>query len=236
MQTYIDMLKMQLVLQSGAAKNPLTNLMVMSGFDLAVRTYPTWSETLFGCCRRKRVSAIPQSSARTPRASITCERGTPQQHKNAVSTTLYGARMDAVVHSVTTRPAMKTLLSVTHHDYLPHEFDPVCLDADVYFELNDLNWHQELYKDTRVDAFSEHLLTNHNIWVFHNAALDGCDLVFKPRKEAGLVPSEIDDFVGLMDRFFERDDYDKMLADSRDLLMSISPPKKQKTNEPTDDE
>jgi len=138
MQTYIDMLKMQLVLQSGAAKNPLTNLMVMSGFDLVVRTYPSWSETLFGCCRRKRVSTIPQSSARTPRASITCERGTPQQHKNAVSTTLYGARMDAVIHSVTTRPAMKTLLSVTHHDYLPHEFDPVCLDADVYFELNDL--------------------------------------------------------------------------------------------------
>ena len=39
-----------------------------------------------------------------------------------------------------------------------------------------------------------------------------------------------------MDRFFERDDYDKMLADNAELLMAISPPKKQKTNEPTDDE
>lgn len=139
MQNYIDMMKMQLVLQSGAAKNPLTNLLVMSGFDLAVRTFPTWSDWFGGCCRRKRVSAVPQSSTRTPRASITCERGTPHQQRNSPApSTVYGARMDAVIHSVTTRPAMKTLLSVTHHDYLPHEFDPVRLDADVYFELNDL--------------------------------------------------------------------------------------------------
>lgn len=35
-------------------------------------------------------------------------------------------------------PAMKSLLSVTHHDYLPNEFDPVLLEPDVYFELKDL--------------------------------------------------------------------------------------------------
>jgi hypothetical protein len=46
--------------------------------------------------------------------------------------------MDAVVHHVTTLPAMKSLLSVTHHDYLPNEFEPVCLDQDVFFELIDL--------------------------------------------------------------------------------------------------
>jgi hypothetical protein len=46
--------------------------------------------------------------------------------------------MDAVVFFVTTLPAMKSLLAVTNHDYLPNEFEPVCLDNDVYFELNDL--------------------------------------------------------------------------------------------------
>jgi hypothetical protein len=46
--------------------------------------------------------------------------------------------MDAVVHYVTTLPAMKSLLSVTHHDYLPNEFEPVCLDSDIYFELLDM--------------------------------------------------------------------------------------------------
>ena len=49
--------------------------------------------------------------------------------------------MDAVVYYVTTLPAMKQLLSVTHHDYLPHEFTPVQLDTDVYFELQDLHIH-----------------------------------------------------------------------------------------------
>jgi hypothetical protein len=71
------------------------------------------------------------------------------------------------------------------------------------FESGDLNWHLETYRDRRVDAFSEHLLTNHNIYTFHKAALDSCDLVFKPRKEAGLVPAELDDFVRMMDDFFE---------------------------------
>jgi DNA polymerase III delta prime subunit len=33
---------------------------------------------------------------------------------------------------------MKSLLSVTHHDYLPNEFEPVDLDSDIYFELLDL--------------------------------------------------------------------------------------------------
>jgi hypothetical protein len=113
---------------------------------------------------------------------------------------------------------------------------PVQSPLSRFFELNDLNWHQELYRDTRVDAFSEHLMTNHNIYVFHKAALEACDLVFKPRKEAGLVPSEIDDFVALMDHFFERDDLDVMLADNAALLMAISPPRKNKANEPLIDE
>jgi hypothetical protein len=46
--------------------------------------------------------------------------------------------MDAVVHYVTTLPAMKSLLSVTHHDYLPNEFEAVCLESDVFFELQDM--------------------------------------------------------------------------------------------------
>jgi hypothetical protein len=46
--------------------------------------------------------------------------------------------MDAVVHYVTTLPAVKSLLSVTHHDYLPNEFQSICIEPDIYFELQDL--------------------------------------------------------------------------------------------------
>jgi hypothetical protein len=46
--------------------------------------------------------------------------------------------MDAVVQYVTTLPAMKSLLAVSQHDYLPNEFEPVCLEADVFFQLIEL--------------------------------------------------------------------------------------------------
>lgn len=137
-----DLLKTQMLLSLGIVKNPLTNILAMNLFDIATKTFPIWSS--WGrarCCGRRRAStAILPSAERTPRASITCERGGSQQppHGKQSQQTPYQSRMDAVVHYVTTRPEMKRLLSVTHHDYLPNEFEPVYLDSDIYFELLDL--------------------------------------------------------------------------------------------------
>lgn len=137
-----DVLKTQMLLSLGAARNPLANILALNAFEIATKTYPTWSAWFRAfCCSRRRTPGAPVSSAvKTPRASITCERGVSQQANNGrqSQTTPYQTRMDAVVHYVTTRPEMKSLLSVTHHDYLPHEFEPVALDSDVYFELMDL--------------------------------------------------------------------------------------------------
>ena len=137
-----DILKTQMILGIGAVRNPLTNIIALNLFDVAVKTFPTWSTwTRAWCCVRRRQGAMPPSAEKTPRASITCERGISQQTANgrqAQATTPYQTRMDAVVHYVTTRPELRQLLAVTHHDYLPHEFDPVQLDSDVYFELLDL--------------------------------------------------------------------------------------------------
>lgn len=134
--TMNDILKTQMLLSLGAARNPLANILALNVFEIATKTYPTWSTWFRAVWCTRRRSAGPSS----PRASITCERGVSQQATNArqTQTTPYQTRMDAVVHYVTTRPEMKSLLSVTHHDYLPHEFDPVALDSDVYFELLDL--------------------------------------------------------------------------------------------------
>ena len=138
-----DILRTQMMLQMPATKNPMLNILALNGFDIAVKTFPTWSAWARAfCCVRRRPGIVdaPQSSMKTPRASITCERGSQTNqnaNKPAVQTT-YSNRMDAVVCFVTTLPAMKSLLSVTNHDYLPNEFEPVCLDNDVYFELIDL--------------------------------------------------------------------------------------------------
>lgn len=90
-----------------------------------------------------------------------------------------------------------------------------------FFTLNDLNFHEGLYRDNTVDQFAEHLMTNHNIYVYHRAALDSCDLVFKQRTSDSLVPAELDDFVAMMDTFFQRDDCETMLANNALLLATL---------------
>uniref|UniRef100_A0A6C0JFX5 AAA+ ATPase domain-containing protein n=1 Tax=viral metagenome TaxID=1070528 RepID=A0A6C0JFX5_9ZZZZ len=80
---------------------------------------------------------------RIPQGTITCERSNQaqtatSQQRGAAPQSIYSSRMDSVVHHVTTLPAMKSLLSVTHHDYLPNEYDAVVLESDVYFQLIEL--------------------------------------------------------------------------------------------------
>jgi len=139
-----ELVKTQMMLQMPSTKNPLLNMLALNGFEIAVKTFPTWSAWASAlCCRRRKPGQsveVPQSAIKTPRASITCERGTTAQSNTNRTTpaTIYSSRMDAVVFFVTTLPAMKSLLGVTNHDYLPNEFEPVCLDNDVYFELMDL--------------------------------------------------------------------------------------------------
>jgi hypothetical protein len=139
-----ELIKTQMMLQIPSTKNPLLNMLALNGFEIAVKTFPTWSAWASAmCCRRRKPGQsveVPQSAMKTPRASITCERGTTAQSNTNRTTpaTIYSSRMDAVVFFVTTLPAMKSLLGVTNHDYLPNEFEPVCLDNDVYFELMDL--------------------------------------------------------------------------------------------------
>ena len=140
MQAVNDLLKAQMTLQIGAGKNPMLNMMALNGFDLAVRTFPTWSAWASAFCPRRGRPAVPQSIVKTPRASITCERGvvTAQNRGGQPVQGIYASRMDAVVQYVTTLPAMRSLLAVSQHDYLPNEYDPVCLEADVYFELQEM--------------------------------------------------------------------------------------------------
>lgn len=132
MQAVNDLLKAQMTLQMGAGKRPLMSLLALNVFDLVVRTFPTWSS--WSCPRH--VRPPPQQTA-VPRATITCERGvvTSQNRGSQPVQGIYASRMDAVVQYVTTLPAMRSLLAVSQHDYLPNEFHPVCLETDVYFEL-----------------------------------------------------------------------------------------------------
>ena len=128
MQAANELLKTQMILSMGMAKNSLLNILAINMFEIATRTFPVWSGWNWCGCRRR-------SAARTPRSSIVCERGALAQNKQ---TTTYQTRMDAVVHHVTSFPAMRSLMAVTHHDYLPNEYTPIDLGNDIWFELQDL--------------------------------------------------------------------------------------------------
>ena len=133
MQGTNELLKTQMLLSMGASRTAIWNILALNLFDIGTKTFPVWSNFVrASCCRRgTRIS-------KNPRASITCERAATPQNKQQTS---YQDRMDAVIHHATTLPAMKSLLSVTHHDYLPNEFEPVLLENDIYFELQDVKVH-----------------------------------------------------------------------------------------------
>jgi hypothetical protein len=137
-----ELIRTQMLMGLSSVKNPLANILALNLFDVVLKTFPVWSNWMrVTCCTRRKKGDILPTSVKSPSASITCERGvsTNSTNNRGVQTqTSYQTRMDAVVHCVTTLPAMRSLLAVTHHDYLPNEFEPVSLDNDVYFELQDM--------------------------------------------------------------------------------------------------
>jgi hypothetical protein len=63
-------------------------------------------------------------------------------------------RIDSVIHSISKLPSISRLISITHHDYLPHEFDPIKIDPDIYFQLIDIRHSEGNVEFLKVRIFS----------------------------------------------------------------------------------
>jgi hypothetical protein len=114
---------------------------------------------------------------RTPRAAITCERGAQQATpQRPVQVTPYQLRMDAVVQFVTTRPAIKSLLAMTHHDYLPNELEPMEVDTDIFFQLLELK-----VKEGAPDLIKFKLLSYEHDVQYLQAFLETCTADYERR-------------------------------------------------------
>lgn len=73
------------------------------------------------------------------KCTIECERNIPNSgSKNQVVTTPSLSKMDAVIHYITTLPIIHNLIFLSNHEYLPHEFEPIKIELDLYFKLTDL--------------------------------------------------------------------------------------------------
>jgi hypothetical protein len=144
MQTTQDFIKNQMMFSlgmqsAGGSWTAVKNLLAIQVFEHATRAMFTWGPWVLQQCRRRRSGEPTTHTILTsPRAAIECERTFANTNNKQQAPAQYSTRMDAVVNYVTTLPAMKTLLSIPQHDYLPYEFDPVCLGPDIYFQLKDL--------------------------------------------------------------------------------------------------
>jgi len=108
-------------------------------------------------------------TVREKRSTISCERIIPPATKNIVQTP-NSIRMDAVIHHITTIPAIRNLLCVSQHDYLPNEYHPVEIETDVYFELKELK-----HTDGQVDTIKFQIFSYDHEVQFLQAFIDRCN-------------------------------------------------------------
>jgi hypothetical protein len=99
---------------------------------------------------------------------ISCEHVITQQ-KNGSHLTASSLRMDAIIHYVTTIPAIRNLLCVSQHDYLPNEFEDVMVDTDIYFQLTDLK-----HKDGQLESIKFKLSSYDHEVLFIQSFIDKC--------------------------------------------------------------
>lgn len=176
-----DILRTQMLLGLGSGGfGSLRNVIALNLYDLAISKFSTWYPTVRGfCCRRQRSnqSTTPPPPNREVQATIECERIMQPSSGNTRQQPVANGnhtRMDSVVHYVTTIPAIHNLICMSHHDYLPHEFEPVELESDIYFQLVELK-----HSDGQVETIRFKLFCYDHGVQHLQAFIDRCNLDYE---------------------------------------------------------
>lgn len=177
-----DILRTQMIMGAGAQSSfrYLVNIVALGLYDKAIATYPSWFPTVKAfCCRRQKIqpATAPPPANKEIKCTIECERIIQQSSKNhQQQQTGSLTKMDAVIHYVTTIPAIRNLLCMTHHDYLPHEFEPVQVEPDLYFQLVGLK-----HSDGQVESIKFKLFCYEHEVQYLQAFVDKCNLDYERR-------------------------------------------------------
>lgn len=134
---------------SGTAQ--FRNYILLTVWERIVPYYPLvvgW----FQKCSRNRVPVVEDD--KPVRSEIECERGTNSAQSTKGGAPPFLTRMDAIIHYVTCTPAVKKLLAIANHDYLPHEFEPVCIENDIFFQLKSVDLDDGNIKNIKFRIFS----------------------------------------------------------------------------------
>ena len=166
-----DIAKSQMLMNTIAGgRVAVQNLVLWNLYEHVVTYFPKWFPTVRSfCVRRSKQQPAPNKEIR---AQITCERilGNSKTQPTNPSHT----RMDSVIHYVTTIPAIRNLLCMTHNDYLPYEFEPIVIEPDVYFQLEDLH-----HTDGQVDIIKFKLFCYEHEVQYLQVFVDKCNLDYE---------------------------------------------------------
>ena len=154
----------------------LQNIILLNLYDRLVGSYHTWFPIVRGfCCRRSAKQLIPPRKQEI-QCTIECERILQQSNGKQQQPTASHTRMDSVVHYVTMLPVIRNLICMTHHEYLPNEFEPIQIDPDVYFRLKELK-----HTDGNVEVIRFTLFCYEHDMPYLQTFVDKCNVDYERR-------------------------------------------------------
>jgi len=178
-----DIFRTQLILgmtsMSGSGWSPLRNIIVMNLYDRLISTFPIWYPTIKSCCTRRQkhtAATPPPPTNKEIRSMIECEQIIRSAKSSQGTPPPNNIRMDAVVHYMTTIPVIRNLICMSHHDYLPNEFEPVQVDNDLYFQLTSL-----VHTDGQLESLKFKLFCYEHEIQYIQAFIDRCNLDYERR-------------------------------------------------------
>jgi hypothetical protein len=135
----LDFLKFQTILGSSGS---IKTYVCISLFERIMQNIP-WLQDCFS--RKTKIEFnIPKISSEIL-FERTQDKKQPTQFQN---------RMDAVIHSISKIPTISNLLSIINHDYLPHNFEPLTIECDLYFQLLDIRINEGSIDSLKFKIFS----------------------------------------------------------------------------------
>lgn len=179
-QDFLRLTLMTSLNSTAGANSALTNLIALNVYDKVVASYSSWFPVVKGfCCRRQKTppATAPPPANKEIRCTIECERIMAQSSgKGQQQTTTSHTRMDSVVHYITTLPVVRNLICMTHHDYLPNEFESIQIEPDLYFQLLTLK-----HSDGNVESIRFKLFCYDHDMPYLQSFIDRCNLDYERR-------------------------------------------------------
>ena len=157
----LDLLKLHLIFTSSSNSLQIFILITLVEF------YPKYLPYLTDYFYPKRILNDPPKQQ--IKSEIQFER--QKEDKNSKQNNYFQNRMDAVIYTISKIPTITKLLSITHHDYLPYEYEYVKVDEDIYFQLLDIR-----FSDGNVELLKFRLFSYNHESIFLQSYVESCIL------------------------------------------------------------